>query len=194
MRNNHTDNPFSVLNLSAVHSRETGSATSPVAPFGIFVWITTSNMRAYVRFFLPTFVYAAALIAASSTTASAQTFRSDAPSEANLTSFGGAVAINGDQIFVGEARNNVKPGTVHVFAKQGSEWTVVEELEAEDGEVNDRFGSAVAAEVLEESVNDATRQVLSERGLRKKPPGVFRGVVADQLGDRRFQPKFKQTP
>lgn len=146
MRNNHTDNPFSVLNLSAVHSRETGSATPPVAPFGIFVWITTSNMRAYVRFFLPTFVYAAALIAASSTTASAQTFRSDAPSEANLTSFGGAVAINGDQIFVGEARNNVKPGTVHVFAKQGSEWTVVEELEAEDGEVNDRFGSAVAAD------------------------------------------------
>src|SRR2546423_10691069 len=32
--------------------------------------------------------------------------------------------------------------------------------------VRQRYGSAVAAEVLEESVDQATRQVLSERGLR----------------------------
>ena len=32
--------------------------------------------------------------------------------------------------------------------------------------VRQRYGSAVIAEVLEESVNEATEQVLSERGLR----------------------------
>ena len=32
--------------------------------------------------------------------------------------------------------------------------------------VRQRYGTAVAAEVLEESVSEATRQVLSERGLR----------------------------
>ena len=32
--------------------------------------------------------------------------------------------------------------------------------------VRQRFGTAVTAEVLEESVSEATRQVLSERGLR----------------------------
>src|SRR3984957_14275983 len=32
--------------------------------------------------------------------------------------------------------------------------------------VRQRYGSAVTAEVMEESVNEATKQVLSERGLR----------------------------
>src|ERR1700709_2220163 len=32
--------------------------------------------------------------------------------------------------------------------------------------VKQRYGTAVTAEVLEESVNEATRQVLSDRGLR----------------------------
>ncbi len=32
--------------------------------------------------------------------------------------------------------------------------------------VRQRFGTAVTAEVLEESVSEATQQVLSERGLR----------------------------
>src|SRR6266567_1532617 len=32
--------------------------------------------------------------------------------------------------------------------------------------VKQRYGTAVAAEVLEESVNEATQQVLTERGLR----------------------------
>ena len=34
------------------------------------------------------------------------------------------------------------------------------------GVVRSRFGSAVMSEVLEQSVNDATRQVLTDRGLR----------------------------
>ncbi|MCB1362143.1 MAG: hypothetical protein KDJ96_14245 [Rhodobacteraceae bacterium] len=52
----------------------------------------------------------------------------------------------------------------------------------------------VGVALLPDPIQRQPRVALSERGLRKKPPGVFRGVVADQLGDRRFQPKFKQTP
>lgn len=45
--------------------------------------------------------------------------------------------------------------------------------------VKQRYGTAVSAEVLEESVNEATRQVLSERGLRPAQQPKVDLVTAD---------------
>jgi trigger factor len=45
--------------------------------------------------------------------------------------------------------------------------------------VKQRYGTAVSAEVLEQSVNDATRQVLSERGLRPAQQPKVDLVTAD---------------
>ena len=52
--------------------------------------------------------------------------------------------------------------------------------------VRQRYGTAVTAEVLEQSVSDATQQVLSERGLRagdaaEGGPGLAAGSDANDL-------------
>ena len=54
--------------------------------------------------------------------------------------------------------------------------------------VKQRFGGAVAAEVLEESVNEATQQVLTDRGLRAAEPAEGR---AGQPPTRRKDLEFK---
>src|SRR5580692_2709162 len=48
--------------------------------------------------------------------------------------------------------------------------------------VKQRYGSAVSAEVLEESVNEATQKVLSERGLRPAQQPKVDVVSLDPTG------------
>lgn len=62
------------------------------------------------------------------------------------------------------------------------------------GVVRTRFGSAVAAEVLEESVNDATRQVLSERGLRPATQPKVEVVSMDEARDLEFKVELELLP
>ncbi len=64
--------------------------------------------------------------------------------------------------------------------------------------VKQRYGTAVSAEVLEESVNEATRQVLSERGLRPAQQPKVDLVTADpaQAGttDLEFKVELELLP
>ena len=60
--------------------------------------------------------------------------------------------------------------------------------------VRQRYGSAVNAEVLEESVNDATRQVLSDRGLRAATQPKVDVVDSDPAHDLAFKVEVELLP
>lgn len=62
------------------------------------------------------------------------------------------------------------------------------------GVVRTRFGSAVMAEVLEESVNDATRQVLSDRGLRAATQPKVEVVKLEEAQDLEFKVELELMP
>jgi trigger factor len=60
--------------------------------------------------------------------------------------------------------------------------------------VRQRYGSAVTAEVLEESVGEATRQVLSERGLRPAMQPKVDLVSVDKDQDLEFKMELEVLP
>jgi len=60
--------------------------------------------------------------------------------------------------------------------------------------VRQRYGSAVTAEVLEQSVSDATRQVLSDRGLRAALQPKVDLVSADPAKDLEFSVQVELLP
>jgi trigger factor len=57
-----------------------------------------------------------------------------------------------------------------------------------------RFGTAIAAEVLEESVNDATRQMLVDRGLRPAVQPKVDLVSSDPAHDVEFKVELEVLP
>ena len=60
--------------------------------------------------------------------------------------------------------------------------------------IKQRFGGSVAAEVLEASVNEATRQVLTERGLRSAGQPKVELVSADLASDLEFKVELELLP
>lgn len=62
------------------------------------------------------------------------------------------------------------------------------------GVVKTRFGSAVMAEVLEASVNDATRQVLTDRGLRAATQPKVEVVKLEEAQDLEFTVELELLP
>ncbi len=60
--------------------------------------------------------------------------------------------------------------------------------------VTKRFGTAVMSEVLEESVNDATRQVLNDRGLRPAMQPKVDVVSLDEGKDLEFKVEVELLP
>lgn len=62
------------------------------------------------------------------------------------------------------------------------------------GVVRSRFGTAVMSEVLEESVNDATRQVLSDRGLRAATQPKVDVVKLEEAQDLEFKVELELMP
>lgn len=59
--------------------------------------------------------------------------------------FGGAVAVSGENLFVGEADNVSRPGRVYVYRQSGDGWMEVDHLGAPTGERGDGFGATLAA-------------------------------------------------
>lgn len=84
---------------------------------------------------------AAVLVALPASSQSLATSAADLPAFAG---FGGAVAVIGDQVFVGEPRNVMRPGLVYVFEKEGGTWTEVSAFGAADGGLGDGFGTSLA--------------------------------------------------
>ena len=60
--------------------------------------------------------------------------------------------------------------------------------------LNQRFGSGVTAEVLEESINQATQQVLTDRGLRAATQPRVELVSADPASDLEFKVELELYP
>ena len=62
--------------------------------------------------------------------------------------FGTAVALDGDMLVVGALNDvvgaNGRQGSAYVFGRSGSTWTQQQKLAANDGQVDDDFGAAVA--------------------------------------------------
>ncbi len=58
--------------------------------------------------------------------------------------FGGAVLVGDDEVFVGEAANQFRPGTVYVYRRGGSGWRDAGTLTAPTAVVGDQFGTSLA--------------------------------------------------
>ena len=76
--------------------------------------------------------------------ASAQTFIGGEEAAPLLAAFGGQIVLSDGQIIVGEGGNTVRPGMVHIHERVDGEWTRTATLMAEDAEMADGFGTAVA--------------------------------------------------
>ena len=68
---------------------------------------------------------------------------SSQPWHASAQGFGGAVAISGDDIIIGEASNERTPGYVYVYRRGGGGWSEVQRLSAPDAAAGDRFGQSL---------------------------------------------------
>ncbi len=68
--------------------------------------------------------------------------------EGHATGFlGYSVAVDNSQVIIGapgETNEGVRTGAVYVFSRSGDTWTASQKLAAEDGAINDYFGSALA--------------------------------------------------
>ncbi len=76
--------------------------------------------------------------------ANAQTFADHSP--ATLPGFGGAIAVAGHDVLVGEPANIITPGVVYVYRKTAGAWAESARLRASDAAPEDGFGSALAAD------------------------------------------------
>ena len=59
-------------------------------------------------------------------------------------SFGTPVALNGDMLVLGATGDNTNKGSVYVFTRNGTVWTLQQKLTAYDGSAQDFFGSAIS--------------------------------------------------
>ncbi len=73
--------------------------------------------------------------------------------EAMRAGFGAAVAVSGDEVFVGEPSNRFRSGVVYVYRERGRAtgnagggWREVAQLVASDSATGDRFGRAIAVD------------------------------------------------
>ena len=66
------------------------------------------------------------------------------PSPPMFAAFGGAVLVGDGEVFVGEAHNQFRPGTVYVYRKSGSGMGEAATLNGPSAAVGDRFGTSLA--------------------------------------------------
>lgn len=89
---------------------------------------------------------AVAAVGAIVPSASAQTLPGGPGEDLPRAGFGGAVAVAGGDVLVGEAGNLMRPGLVYVYRRGGEgTWSERARLRASDAEAGDGFGSALAA-------------------------------------------------
>ena len=96
-------------------------------------------MRSSQRLLLCGAVLAAALFSAQ-ITSSATSAMAPAPM---FNGFGGAVLVGDGEVFVGEAANQFRPGTVYIYRKTGGAWQEAATLRQPNAEVFDDFGSSL---------------------------------------------------
>ena len=77
---------------------------------------------------------------------SAQSMAGGTQSAGAAPGYGGAVAVSGGDVFVGEAGNLIGPGAVYVYRRGSGGWAEVNRIEASDGFGGDGFGAAIAVD------------------------------------------------
>jgi choice-of-anchor B domain-containing protein len=97
-----------------------------------------------MRNVLRTLVYPAVFAIAFFAIPGADTPTSAASADTMLVGFGGAVLVGDGEVFVGEAANQFRPGTVYVYRKSGTAWQQAATLTGPNAAVNDQFGTALA--------------------------------------------------
>ncbi len=159
-----------------------------------------------------TFALAVAVTAWTAAPAGAQTYRSGFSADEAMTGYAGAVAIGGDQLFVGESGNQMTSGIVYVYDKgEDGVWAETAQLTATDGQAADQLGAAVSAEdgrVL--ATARATSDGLGAASVfERDPSGVWRqsarlvgddvaegdnyGIAAALSGDRAIVGAYTQN-
>jgi choice-of-anchor B domain-containing protein len=73
----------------------------------------------------------------------AEVATSAAPAETMLVGFGGTVLVGDGEVFVGEAANQFRPGTVYIYRKSGAAWQQAATLTGPNAAVGDQFGTAL---------------------------------------------------
>ncbi len=66
------------------------------------------------------------------------------PSGVSAQGFGGAVAVSGDDVIIGEAFSERTPGYVYVYRRGGGGWAEAQRLSASDAATGDGFGQSLA--------------------------------------------------
>ncbi len=97
-----------------------------------------------MRHFLRTMLYAGVFAVAFFSFRSAEVAMSAAPADTMLVGFGGTVLVGDGEVFVGEAANQFRPGTVYVYRKSGTAWQQAATLTGPNAAVGDQFGTALA--------------------------------------------------
>lgn len=107
-------------------------------------------MQTVVRFTLSMFVLA--LMAAPASAQSFLPLGDDGVADAtalpqSLTGFGGAIAVSGGDVLVGEGDTSIRSGTVYVYRKDASgTWAEVDQISAPNADSGDSFGTALATD------------------------------------------------
>ena len=98
-------------------------------------------MRAVLRTLFYSAVFASTFLyrGADATTSAAAPAASEM-----MVGFGGAVLVGDGEVFVGEASNQFRPGTVYVYRKTGTAWQQAATLTGPNAAVGDQFGTALA--------------------------------------------------
>jgi choice-of-anchor B domain-containing protein len=97
-----------------------------------------------MRNFLRTMLYSAVFAIAFFSFRSGEVVTLAAPADSMLVGFGGTVLVGDGEVFVGEAANQFRPGTVYVYRKSGGAWQQAATLTGPNAAVGDQFGTALA--------------------------------------------------
>lgn len=72
------------------------------------------------------------------------TTAASSPPAPMFAAFGGTVLVGDGEVFVGEANNQFRPGTVYIYRKSGNSWTQAATLNGPSAAVGDQFGTSLA--------------------------------------------------
>ena len=95
--------------------------------------------------------------------------------------FGAAVAVGDGEVFVGEARNQLRPGLVYVYRRGSGGWREAAQLKAPEATYADGFGSGLAVDGRTLAVGAVTQGAIFM--FQKESNGTWRHVAKLTSGD-----------
>jgi choice-of-anchor B domain-containing protein len=119
-------------------------------------------------------LYSLLSLGAAAPGASAQTW-SGREANPGLSGFGAAVAVGDGEVFVGEARNVMRPGIVYVYRRGARGWVEQGQIKASSATFGDGFGSGLAVDGNTLAVGASTQKAIFI--FTRQANGTWREVV-----------------